>query len=99
VTETGIYVHPMRSDSQLEEGDLVVAIEGWSLEEWADQSKFFQGWNAVWAKGEQVNYRVIRNGEPTDIPVSLGRQPVGIILSENWGVLLYAVVLQLLAYL
>jgi hypothetical protein len=97
VTEEGIYIHPMQSDSDLQEGDLVVGIEGRSLESWAEQSKFFQGRNAVWIKGEQVTYQVIRNGERLDTPVTLSGQPVRSIISENWGVLIYTVILQLVA--
>lgn len=95
MTARGIEVHVLSEQSSLQEGDLVIAVQGIDVNEWAEALWAPAGERVRWAVGETIQYRVQRGDQTMDIPVVLGAQPVRAILSENWGLLLFALVFQL----
>jgi hypothetical protein len=97
-TGNGVIVHAFPGvGSLLQDGDLVVAIDGIEMEDWSE-ALFRPGF--AWAKGKTdgtFTYRLIRNGESVEVDVRPLRQPLLEIVLENWGVILFAVVFQILS--
>jgi len=94
----GVVVTPLHErPGGLRKGDVVVAVEGRSMESWAD-ALFEPGAQRLkWELDQTVSYTVIRDGERLDVAVKLGRYPLGAILAQEWGLILFALVLQLVA--
>ena len=97
-TRQGLIVHAYPgAGSLLQDGDLVVAIDGIELEDLAE-ALFQPGIAKAGGKTDGMfTYRLLRNGEMIEVPVEPVRQPLGAIALENWGVILFAVVFQILA--
>jgi len=76
----------------LRPGDVVVAVEGRSLEEWAEA--VFQLTAPRLPFQMTPTYTVVRDGERLEIPVSLGPYPLAAIVAHHWGVILYLLILQ-----
>jgi two-component system, NarL family, sensor kinase len=91
VVVTSLYAQP----EGLRNGDLLVAVDGRSLEAWA-QTLFVPAPRPQWQYGQTVIYRVVRDGLDRDVAVTLGPYPLGLILAKNWGVF-YALVTELIA--
>jgi hypothetical protein len=96
-TSLGISIDVLSQDSSLQNGDLVVGVQDVPMAGWVEALWHPQSWSARWTHGETVQYRVVRQGQPVDVPVLLGSQPVSAILTENWSVLLFTIVFQLIA--
>jgi hypothetical protein len=96
-TALGISIEVLAQDSSLQDGDLVVGVQGIPMVGWVKALWHPQSWSARWTHGETVQYRVVRQGQPVEVPVLLGDQPVRAILTENWSVLLFTIVFQLIA--
>jgi signal transduction histidine kinase len=92
----GVVVTPLRS-SGLRQGDVVVAVEGKSMESWAQGLFDFSLTRPQWHIGQTITYTVLRNGRSMDIPVTLGPYPLGTILIDEWSTILYALVFLLVA--
>jgi hypothetical protein len=89
----GVVVAPLTTQPRgLHAGDIVVAINGRSLESWS--SSLFQPGAAMLRTtiGQQAIYTVIRNHRRLDVPVVLGAYPLGAAVSANWGMLIFVVV-------
>jgi len=95
ITSRGIRVHVLSEQTSLQEGDLVIAVQGINMNTWTAMLWLPGDELARWNEGETVQYRVQRGDRVLDVPVVLGSQPVAAILAENWGVLLFALVFQL----
>jgi hypothetical protein len=93
----GIYIEVLSADSPLQDGDLVTAVQGVSMPTWVEGLSHPGSWQLRWEAGEVIPYQVVREGHKIEAPVPLGKQPVQAILSENWSVLLFTVVFQLIA--
>ncbi len=94
----GVVVTPIQTQPQgLQPGDLVVGIDGSSLESWA-QALFDPGISRPhWHVGQTVIYTVVRNGRQLEAPVTLGNYPLGAILLREWSTVLFALVFLLVA--
>jgi hypothetical protein len=94
----GVVVVPLQNQPDgLKEDDVVVAVDGRGLETWA-QSLFDAGADRPkWAFGQSVTYRVIRDGEPQDVPVTLGSYPLDAVLKRDWAQTLAVLVILLVA--
>jgi two-component system NarL family sensor kinase len=94
----GVLVTPLEDrPGGLQGGDLVLAVEGRSMESWA-QALFDPGTSCPdWQFGESITYTVLRDGQRLDVAVTLERYPFGAILRKNWGTILFALVSQLIA--
>jgi signal transduction histidine kinase len=97
---TGVAVNPTTDGSALHRGDVVVAMDGRSMEDWVE------GWLPLAAAGPNpalaspVEFSVLRDGRPAVVPVTLapfplerfGRMPIGLV-AFGAGVLAFALVL------
>jgi two-component system NarL family sensor kinase len=94
----GVLVTPLEDrPGGLRRGDLVVAVDGRSMESWA-QALFDPGTSRPsWQFGESITYTVLRDGQWLGVAVTLGRYPFGAILRKNWGTILFALVSQFIA--
>lgn len=97
-TGKGVIVHAYPgTGSQLKEGDLLIAIDGLELEDWAE-ALFQPGTTPpVGELDGTFTYQILRNGEIIEVPIEPVRQPLGAIVLENWGVFLFTIVFQILA--
>ncbi len=92
----GVVVTPLQP-GRLHQGDVVVAVEGKSMESWA-QGLFEPGLaRPHWRVGQTITYTVLRNGRSLDVPVTLGAYPLGTIVAQEWSTILYALVFLLVA--
>lgn len=79
----------------LRDDDLVVAVNGQPLEEWA-QDLFHPGrWQTELHKGDAATYVVERDGRRQELAIEMGNYPLGRVLARNWGTLLTVIGLQL----
>ena len=98
----GVVVTPLQEQpSGLRRGDVVVAVDGRSMESWAqalfDPARRAGSCTSGWGAGPTVEYTVVRDGRPLQITVPLGRYPLRRVLAEEWGVFLFALAFQLVA--
>lgn len=92
----GVVVTPLQSGG-LHQGDVVVAVEGKSMEVWA-QGLFNVGEaRPQWHAGQTIAYTVLRNGRIENVSVTLGPYPLGAIVLQEWSTILYALVFFLVA--
>lgn len=89
----GVVLTPLRVQaSGLHPGDVLVAVNGTSVESWARRLFDLSISRPQWHFGQTVIYTIVRQGHPLNIPVSLGHYPLNSILLEDWGTILYALV-------
>ncbi len=94
----GVVLTPLHvQTSRLRPGDVLVAVNGTSVESWAKRLFDLRVSRPQWHFGQTVIYTVIRHGHQLNIPVLLGHYPLGGILLEDWGTILYALVTLLVA--
>lgn len=92
----GVVVTPLQP-SGLRQGDVVVAVEGKSLESWA-RELFDPGIaRPQWHVGQTIIYTVLRHGQSLNVPVILQAYPLGTIVRQEWSTILYALVFLLVA--
>jgi len=93
----GVVVTPLVDQPHgLQKGDVVLAVNGQSLETWA-QALFQPGIQRPdWQFGETITYTVVRDGIRLEVPVTLGRYPLEAVLSHGWGTILFALIAQLI---
>ena len=77
----------------VESDDMVVAVEGRPLDSW--MSDFSGPWaeRRRWEIGQTLTYTVERDGETSDVNVTLQGYPLGSFLAANWGAVLGGAVL------
>lgn len=86
--------------SDLQSGDIVVAIEHRSIERWANALLCFPPLCAapprpIWQAGDRLTYTIVRAGEALQIPVTLHAYPLAENLRQDWGAMVYAVTMFL----
>ena len=92
----GVIVTPLlQQSSGLAPGDVVITVEGQSMEAWAQA--LFQPGHArpQWHVGQTVTYTVLRNGQHLEVPVTLEPYPLGAIVLDEWSTVLFALVFLL----
>ena len=94
----GVIVTPIKEQSTgLQQGDVVVAVEGSSIESWT-QALLEPGIaRPQWHVGQTITYTVVRNGHRLDVPVTLEPYPLGAILTHEWSTVLFALVFLFVA--
>jgi len=97
-TTDGAIISPYSpGGSGLQDGDVVTAVDGTDMETWGE-ALFGDGVpRPAWEFGDRVKYEVLRDGGPQTLTITLRPLPLGEILSTHWGVLLFALVSQLVA--
>lgn len=94
----GVVVTPLRDRADgLKSGDVVLAVEGRDLEAWAGSLLDARTPRPAWKHGQTVTYTIRRNGHRLQVPVTLGHYPLGTVLGQSWGTILFAVISQLVA--
>ncbi len=81
----------------IQEGDVVTAINGRSIESWAGNVLEPHSWGSNWETGEEVIYTISRSGEKRDLSIALGEFPIEAILSTYWGPIVFALISQIVA--
>ena len=77
-------------DRRLLDGDIVAAIDGRSLEAWADAAfRPFEPGPPVPDPTEELRIDAIRAGVPTALQVQPGPFPVGRVLAEGWPLIVF----------
>src|SRR6185312_9283895 len=91
--ENGVMVTSLRSQpGSLRTGDVVVAIDGKSLESWAQALANPTTLRPEWQVGQVVTYSIIRDGATMDVPVTLGAYPLDGVWQEGWSTIVFALV-------
>jgi len=94
----GVVVTPLREQpGVLHAGDVVVAVDGRSLESWAQALLDPMAHRPTWRFGQRVTYTVVREGTQMDVPVTLGEHPLDAIWRDDWSTILFALVFELIA--
>ena len=93
----GIFVDVLSEDSQLRAGDLITGVQGVPMDVWAEVPWNPSSWQSRGERGQTMVYRVVRQGLQIEVPVLLGEQPIRAILRDNWSVLLFTLVFQIVA--
>ena len=87
----GVEVAPLKQGPEsIHEGDVVVAVEGRSLESWIRDTSAPWAARGRWDIGQTVTYTVERDGSVIDLGVTFERYPLGPILARSWGIFLAA---------
>lgn len=93
----GVIVTPLMDQPDgLQKGDVVLAVDGQSLETLARALFRLEFQRPDWQFGETIIYTVRRAGTRLEIPVTLGRYPLEVILSREWSTILFALIAQLI---
>jgi two-component system, NarL family, sensor kinase len=91
ITAEGVIVTPLEAGpAGFEAGDLVLAVNGRSLESYAQA--LFSGGPARPQRqvGDTVTYTVRRDGQLTEVRVTLAPYPLAAVARQNWGTILFA---------
>jgi hypothetical protein len=81
--------------SDLRQGDVVIAAGGQSLESWAEALFRSGAPSPQWRFGQTVSYTVLRDGHLMEVPIRLGRYPLGALLQDEGGFLAFTLVFAL----
>jgi len=79
----------------LEAGDRVVALDGRPIGQWLDSLVDPAASRPTLVEGDVISYTVVRAGQQVEVPVVAG--PFGPVaaVAEDWGVLLFALAMQI----
>jgi hypothetical protein len=92
----GVVVTPLeKHPGGLEPGDVIVAIDGRSLEAWKGGLFALNAPHPQWHVGQTITYMVQRGGHLLNVPVTLGHYPWRELIQEDWSLLLYFLVFAL----
>lgn len=94
----GVVVTPLseRADG-LRRGDLVVAVDGRSMEQWSQMLLQFNVQRPSLQVGQTVTYIVQRNGQLIKLPVTFTRYPLRVVLAREWWAWLFGLLNLLIA--
>jgi two-component system, NarL family, sensor kinase len=94
----GLRVVPIVPGSgPLEPGDVVVAVEGRSLEALVEALLALRIPARELASGREIGYDIVRGGERQTVAVPLGAYPIGAAARQNWGTIVFAIAYLLVA--
>lgn len=98
-SHSGVAVTPLdpHAVGGLQQGDIVVAVAGRNLDEWARLLVDPGATHPQWHIGDTVTFTVLRAGHLVNVPVTLRPYPIGAILGEDWGSLVFALTFALIA--
>lgn len=95
--EEGVQVSPLTEQiGGLHTGDVVIAVEGRPLREWAQA--IFSGGSSRRSPyaGQSVTYSILRRGQPMTLQVPETSFPIDALFSQYWGVYALVVSIQLI---
>jgi len=92
----GVVVSPLeRHPGGLDPGDVIVAIDGHSMEAYKQALLDPNASHPQWQLGQITTYTVMRDGHFLNVAVTLGNYPWRELLREDWSLLLYFLVFAL----
>src|SRR5579859_1069987 len=91
---SGLRLAPL-APGALQPGDLLLAVNGRSVAELAQDLIGPRPANAKFAPGPPFTYTVERAGQSRDVSITLEPYPLGAVLAANWGSIAAALLLQL----
>jgi hypothetical protein len=102
ITVEGFMVKPFApAPGGLRAGDVVVAVEGRSIDDWLHDAATGQWGRAKWNGKQALGYTVARDGRVMVVAVPLTPYPLGPALAEDWSFylfLVYQVTISLLIF-
>jgi signal transduction histidine kinase len=93
VTVDESHGHP--APAGLMAGDRAVALEGRPIGDWLDSVVDPNVGRPTFVEGDAISYTVERAGQPVAVAVVAARFDPGAALAEDWGVLLFALSMQI----
>jgi hypothetical protein len=98
ITAEGLLVTPPEPmPGGLQAGDMVTAVEGQSLQQWAEALFTAETSTPPWETTANPRYTVLRDGREIDVAITPTRYPLGAILRTNWGLIVFSVLFVLIA--
>ncbi len=92
----GVVVSPLeRHPGGLEPGDVIVAIDGRSMETWKQGLFALNAPHPQWHVGQTIPYTVQRGGHLLNVAVIVGNYPWRELIQLDWSLLLYFLVFAL----
>ena len=97
----GIVLSPVGDGpNPIQDGDVLVAIQGTSVETWARQLLNFDLPRPRWSLGDRVRYTIRRNGSLQEVDVTLRPYPLAAFIASQWGVFVtFSFFLAVMAFL
>ncbi len=89
----GLVVVPYETNSPFRRNDIVVAVAGHSMLEWANRMGDSSEARPLWRGGDTIEYVVRRGENHVGIDVMLGDFPIGAWFAEYWGNILPALLM------
>jgi two-component system NarL family sensor kinase len=75
------------SPGDLIEGDILLSVGSHSIDYWSTALFNLGASRPTWEFNQIIPYTVQREAGPVEVPVKLGRYPLGAILRQEWGAL------------
>ena len=93
ITARGLMITPLDpGQAGLEAGDVVVAVDGRAVEQWAHALFPVSAPRPTWEFGDSVSYQVLRGERLLSVYVPLDRYPLGLSVRRTWGTILFALI-------
>ncbi len=89
----GLVVVPYETNSPFRRNDIVVAVAGHSMLEWANRIGDASEARPLWQDGGTIEYVVRRGEAQITLPITLGDFPVSAWFAEYWGNILPALLM------
>lgn len=90
LSNEGVRITPLKPQpGGLQAGDLVVAIDSRSVNDWAEDALRLSPRRQRWEIGQVVPYTVQRGEQVIEVPVELKAYPLGEVFKSNWGTLTF----------
>jgi len=90
LSDEGLRIIPLKPQpGGLQSGDLVVAIDGRTVNDWAEDALRLSPQRPGWEFGQVIPYTVQRGEQVIEVPVEMRAYPLGEVFKSNWGTLTF----------
>ncbi len=94
----GVVISPFDEQTNgLRKGDLVVAVDGRSLESYAQSLFDWSVPHPQWSSSHKAIYTVVRDGRTVNVALTPTSYPFAAVLVEEWGAIVFAIAILLVA--
>ncbi len=98
ITERGVRVTPpLPIPGGFQAGDIVTAVEGRSIETWAEALFTGDAPSPPWTTTANPRYTVLRDGREIELTITPIHYPLWAILRINWGLIVFGIIFVLIA--
>ena len=95
-TNQGVIVTPLiASPNGLRRGDIVVAVDGRSMEDWTRALYRLESPRPVWTTNQPPVYTIIRDGQRVELTVPLVPYPLSTVLARGWSLFIFILFTQI----